>query len=106
MHVHAHSCASFARVQHPSMSCRDDHDPVPRRLRVPAALAVAFVGSSAAVAMWYGGCTPDEPEPNPDAGTVHVVMDAESSDGLDAEAPADAAIDAPVDAAPPDTPPV
>lgn len=81
------------------MSSRDDREPVLRRLRVPAALTVAFVGSSAAVAMWYGGCAPDEPEPNPDAGTVQVVKDADV-DGLDAEAPSDAAIDAAVDAPP------
>jgi hypothetical protein len=104
VHVLAHSCRSIARVRYRIMSSRDDHEPV-HRLRVPAALAVAFVGSSAAVAMWYGGCTPDEPEPNPDAGNVQVVKDAEDIDSLDAEAPSDAPVDAAVDA-PPDTPPV
>lgn len=94
-------------MRYPSMSCRDEHEPLLRRLRVPSALAVAFVGSSAAAAMWYGGCTPDEPEPNPDAGMIEVIKDAGDIDGLDAEAPSDAAVaDAAVDAAPPDTPPV
>ena len=78
------------------MSSRDDNGAPRRRLRVPAVLAVAFVGSSAAVTMWYGGCTPDTTDPVPDAGqrieSPHV--DA----GVDGD-------DAPVDAARPDAPP-
>ncbi len=91
----------------------DEHAPQRHRLRVPAALAVAFVGSAAAVSVWYGGCEPVPPDPSPDARTLVIRDDASSdadADGppdatVDAGPPApDAAIDAPVDAAPPDTP--
>ena len=78
-----------------------------RRLRVPVALAAAFVGSSAVISMWYGGCHAGMPDP-PDAGPIEAERDAAShadADIADA-APDDAVIpDALVDARP-DTPPV
>ena len=96
------------------MSSRDEHDKAPNRLRVPAALAVAFVGSSAMVSIWYGGCDPNAPDPVLDAGRIEAQSD--DAQGIDAgadETPIDAMIDAmpdppadvPVDAAPPGDPP-
>jgi hypothetical protein len=79
------------------MSARDDNreDGPVRRLRVPAALAVAFVGTSAMVTMWYGGCDPNTPDPVPDAGRLEMQVDAPFPDdagGLDdaGEPPLDA----------------
>jgi len=80
-----------------------------KRLRVPTALVVAFVGSAGAVSVWYGGC--HEPnEPWVDAGSIEIRSDAT----LDLDAARDGAAvpseggtvtaDAPRDA-PPDTPP-
>ena len=77
----------------------DDKDRPARRLRVPATLFVAFVGSATWVGMSYGGC---EHSTDPiDAGMVqrpHV--DAGDAGSL---ADADDSVDAPRDAAP-DTP--
>ena len=91
------------------MSSRDDdHDQSPiRRLRVPAALVVAFVGTSAAVSMWYGGCGSDT-NPPPDAIIIESRVDAAVEDASLEDALVDAGNtpDAPRDAAPPDTPPV
>jgi hypothetical protein len=88
------------------MSSRDGTDPPPpRRLRVPVALAVAFVGTSAAVSMWYGGCH-SQTDPPPDAGEIEMRGDADVIDVVDADddtPPTDGSIDAPRDAAP-DTP--
>jgi hypothetical protein len=78
------------------MKSRRDPD-APSRLRVPAVLAVAFVGSSTMVSMWYGGCDPRPPDPTPDAGHIEMVRDAEM--------PADAVHDAAIVDAPPDDPP-
>jgi hypothetical protein len=94
------------------MSLDDEPDPSPkRRLRVPAALAVAFVGSAAAVSVWYGGCHADTVDPPVDGGRLEMHRDANVVDaGHDAghDAAIDAAApdvpDAPRDAAPPDTP--
>lgn len=81
------------------MGSRADHDEAPRRrLRVPGALAVAFVGSSAAVSMWYGGCQPDIVDPPPD-GRIESRADANDVDADDDAVPP---IDAPLPA--PDTP--
>ena len=81
-----------------------------KRLRVPAALVVAFVGSAGAVSVWYGGCH-DPNEPWVDAGSIEMRSDATldhdaGGDGggtvsSDGGAPVG---DAPRDA-PPDTPP-
>ena len=75
---------------------------------MPAALAVAFVGSSAVISMWYGGCHTSVPDP-PDAGMIEAERDASTRADADiadaapddAGTPADALIDAR-----PDTPPV
>ena len=86
------------------MDCRRKEAPL-RRLRVPAALAVAFVGSSAAITMWYGGCHAGTPDPV-DGRQIQMAHDAGGPDGVvDDAAPVDAS-DAPRDDAPPDTPPV
>ena len=89
------------------MSSPGDDNALPRRrLRVPAALAVAFVGTSAAVSMWYGGCHTDTHPPF-DAGLIESRGDADLADaGSDDPIPDAVLPDAPVDAAPPDTPPV
>ena len=94
------------------MSSRDEHDEAPRRrLRVPGALAVAFVGTSAAVSLWYGGCH-SATDPVPDAGRLEMETDAAQVDAgtpdEDAPTPIDAPLqtpDAPRDAAPADAPP-
>ena len=79
-----------------------------KRLRVPAALVVAFAGSSAAISVWYGGCH-DPADPSPDGGQIEMrddahapVVDAGSGEE-DAPSGMDAATtpDAPRDAAPP-----
>jgi hypothetical protein len=91
------------------MSSRDDDTDDSRRgrLRVPAALAVAFVGTSAAVSMWYGGCH-TETDPPIDALVIETRRDADGIDAAIEDAIVDAAPtpDGPRDAAPPDTPPV
>ena len=74
---------------------------------MPAALAVAFVGSSAAISVWYGGChtTADPPA---DAGFLELRDDASLPDDseVDASFPGDAgAPDAPRDATVPPPPP-
>jgi hypothetical protein len=88
-----------------------------RRLRIPAALAVAFVGTSATVAMTFAGCSPSSPPEPVDAGESQAVTkdagvgDDGSNSVIDAmvdAAPqmADAATPPPVDASmpPPDAP--
>lgn len=81
--------------------------PAKRRLRIPAALAVAFVGTSATVAMTFAGCS-SSPIPDPvDAGQASSVQhDAgvgSGSDEIDAMIDAGQTIaDAP--APPPDAP--
>ncbi len=98
-------------MRYPSMSS-GDNDEAPRKLlRVPGALAVAFVGSAAAVSVWYGGCQRDVVDPSPDAGQIEAHADAAVDTSIDAPtAMIDAAPptpDAPRDAAPPiDAPPV
>ena len=82
------------------MSSGDDHDAPPRRrLRVPAALAVAFAGSSAAISVWYGGCH-SATDPPLDAtiiesrGDANVDVDAGAPDAEPADAgpPSDGAL--------------
>ena len=89
------------------MDSHDKPDGPVRRLRVPAALAVAFVGTSAVISMWYGGCHSGMPDP-PDARSIEAERDANGT-LADAEVvdagPSDAHPDAPADARP-DTPPV
>ena len=82
------------------MSSRVDRDDGPvRRLRVPAALAVAFVGSSAMVTMWYGGCDPNTPDPVPDAGRLEMQRDAAlPDDAADRDGGLDDGGEAPLDA--------
>jgi hypothetical protein len=95
-------------MRYPIMSSRDDdNDQSPRgRLRVPAALAVAFVGTSAAASMWYGGCH-TETDPPVDALVIESRDDGGGIDVADNDPPDDAGVeDAPRDAAPADTPPV
>ncbi|HUS29325.1 MAG TPA: hypothetical protein VMZ53_12490 [Kofleriaceae bacterium] len=85
-----------------------------RRLRVPAALAVALVGSSMSIAASVVGCSPSEEPPVPDAqpgGTIggtrqdaSVSGDGAGSEdaGLPPDAPSvtDAALDAPLEPTP------
>jgi hypothetical protein len=75
---------------------REHDDARRKRFRVPAALAVAFVGSSAAVSVWYGGCH-QVTDPPVDAGFLELREDAAQPDdsGVDAST---------VDAGPPDPP--
>lgn len=86
---------------------RAGHDATPRRrLRVPAALAVAFVGSAGAVSMWYGGCTHDATDPPLDGGRIANTQDASPVDvAIDAIDASDAPRDAAPDAGAPDAPP-
>lgn len=61
----------------------------PLRLRIPAALAVAAIGTAAAIALSFGGCEhePLPPEPT-DAGQLSQLGDAEVDGGeLDSAAP-------------------
>ena len=86
------------------MSDGTDDAPKRRRLRVPVALAVAFVGSAGAVSVWYGGCHDAGPGPI-DAGPVghdNRPIDAGTAEE-DAPSGMDAGTtpDAPRDAAPP-----
>lgn len=71
-----------------------------RRLRIPAALAVAIVGTSATVAMSAGGCDSGAPEPidATSSGTARIdgAVDATTDSIVDAELPADAPPDTPV----------
>lgn len=69
----------------------DDGNETRRRLRIPAALAVAFVGTSASVAMTFAGCRSGMPEPV-DGRLMSVKHDA----GVDASD--DGSVDAMVDA--------
>ena len=76
-----------------------------RRLRVPAALAVAFVGSAGAVSVWYGGCHHAEPDPPVDAGRLEIPGSDGDAGTAEEDAPtgmdAGTTPDAPRDAAPP-----
>ena len=92
------------------MDNHDDGTEKPRRrLRIPAALAVAFVGTSASLAMTFAGCSSSTtPEPV-DAGQATSVqhdggvIDGEGSATIDAMIDAGQTIaDAP--APPPDAP--
>lgn len=78
----------------------DDDVRPPRRLRVPATLFVAFVGSATWVGMSYGGC--HEPTDPIDAGMVERPRVDAGGDGALADANDDP-VDAARDAAP-DTP--
>jgi hypothetical protein len=81
------------------MASHDDHaSSKRRRLRIPKALAVALLGSSATIAASFAGCdTPktkvsvDAPSETPDTGIV--------PDGNEQNAVADASIDGKPDAA-------
>jgi hypothetical protein len=90
------------------MGNQDDGTEKPRRrLRIPAALAVAFVGTSASAAMMFAGCSTQTPDPV-DAGQASSVQhDAAVGSGsnVDTDAMMDAGqaiADAP--APPPDAP--
>jgi hypothetical protein len=49
----------------------------PLRLRIPASLAIAFLGASATAVMAIGACDPTpEPPPQPDAGELSKTSDA------------------------------
>ena len=81
-------------------------------LRIPKALAVALLGSSAIVAVSVSACD-DTTRPRPDGGDIGIDVDATDGNVTDAmidaqaEALTDAAADAPVDARPdarPDAP--
>lgn len=72
----------------------DDGNETRRRLRIPAALAVAFVGTSASVAMTFAGCSGSGvPEPI-DGRLMSVKRDA----SVDTSASDDGSVDAMVDA--------
>ena len=97
-------------MRYPIMRRRDDNAARPRkRLRIPVALAVAFVGSASAISMWYGGCTHGSTDPAPD--TLHIdnrqdalPVDAalDADDVTDAtDAPRDSGVDATPDGPPP-----
>lgn len=61
-----------------------------RRVRLPGALAVAFVGTTATVAITFAGCSPTPPPEPIDAGEMESLrMDAGVD--IDAEQTADAA---------------
>jgi hypothetical protein len=64
------------------------------RLRIPAALAVAIVGTSATAALSAGGCDNGSPEPidasSPGMARIDAAVDAE----VDGELPEDAQVDA------------
>lgn len=82
------------------MSSHNDRASKSWHLRVPKALAVALVGTSASLAVSFTGCdvpkekiSIDAAEPRPDAGTDDV------PDGMDQNAFADASIDGKPDAA-------
>ena len=65
-----------------------------RRLRIPAALAVAFVGTSASAAMLFAGCSTQTPDPV-DAGQATAVQhDAGVDNGSGSNVDTDAMIDA------------
>ena len=96
-------------MRYPIMGTHDERPAPPpprRRLRVPVALAVSFVGSAGAISIWYGGCTHDPTDPPLDAAHIANQPDALP---VDAELDASDATDAPRDAAPdagmPDGPP-
>jgi hypothetical protein len=84
------------------MASRDGRDGLStRRLRIPTALAVALVGSSATLAVSFAGCDADDKR---DTQSGPIAGDARASDDvLDGDAVADASIDM-VDG-PPDAPP-
>jgi hypothetical protein len=88
------------------MSDGTDDAPKRRRLRVPVALAVAFVGSAGVVSVWYGGCHHADPEPV-DAGRLEMPDNDGGNDAGTAEEDAPTGMDAgttpdaPRDAAPP-----
>jgi hypothetical protein len=89
---------------------RDDDGAPCRRLRVPVALAVAFVGSSVAAVAWYGGCgTHPLPDPGPDGGRLSGMVDdayvVDASDDAQLDVDAGVEPDAGVDGAPADAPP-
>ena len=66
-----------------------------RRLRIPAALAVALVGTSASVAMIVAGCSESTPDPVDAGQETSVKKDAGMDGGSNA-----VAIDAMIDGAP------
>jgi len=78
----------------------------PRRLRLPTALAVAIIGSSATAALSFAGCTGGHHAPGDSRAPDTAVIDSISIFSDDAMA--DVAIDAKPDARPdarPDAPP-
>lgn len=101
MHGGVHSCPPVMDGPQPSMVSHDDAPCPRRRLRVPAVLAVAIVGTSASVAIGIAGCDTGMPEPIDalSSGTVRIdaATDAVVDSLDDAELPADAPDDAPAD---------
>src|SRR3954467_8406919 len=78
------------------------NDPSPqakRRLRIPAALAVALVGTSATVAMTFAGCNSNPPEPIDAKPLNNLRIDAGGGDS-DIDAGPDAVVGAAIDARP------
>lgn len=88
------------------MGNQDDGFEKPRRrLRIPAALAVAFVGTSASAAMMFAGCSTQTPDPVDAGQATSVQHDAGNGSDIDTDAMIDAGqavADAP--APPPDAP--
>ena len=89
------------------MASNDDdsgaRDAKRRRLRIPAALAVAIVGTSATVAIGIAGCDTGPPEPidATSSGTARIdgAVDTNIDSCIDGQTmPFDAALDAPPDA--------
>src|SRR6187551_3154870 len=72
----------------------NDKTPSRRRLRIPAALAVAFVGTSASVAMTFAGCSTSTPEPVDAGQATSMKHDA----GVDGEGSGSAMNDGTIDA--------
>jgi hypothetical protein len=63
-----------------------------RRLRIPTALAVALVGSSASIAVSVAGC--DVPHKTPVVDATHPGVDAaDTPDAIDSDAFVDAGVD-------------
>jgi hypothetical protein len=108
--VLSHSCVAARLPLYRSMASHNDPASSKRRLKIPKALAVALLGSSATLAVSFSGC--DAPKAKiavdaPSTEAADIGFDASQDDALaDAsidgspDAPPDVAIDAPPDARP------
>ncbi|NVB81326.1 MAG: hypothetical protein HOV81_23220 [Kofleriaceae bacterium] len=76
------------------MASNDDARGRRPRLRIPAALAVAIVGTSATVTISAGGCDNGSPEPVDASSSGMARIDAAVDAEVDSELPADAQVDA------------